>query len=160
MKLPSNIPSLNYCIVSHLVKSGIIASPTKFFDTPYAGPQKDKRRPRAKLSSTGPPPPPTFRLWPMRQKEFHSGLRPLRHFEEFLRIMPLQSEASQSTRPWGNLSPLHTPLSVGQPICTHFYYFCMHLYPVEVESYNILGNHPRRYEEHLLKHCKFQLQLV
>ena len=51
------------------------------------------------------PPSPTFRLWPMRQKEFHSGLRPLRHFEEFLRIRPLQSEAPQSTRPWGDLPP-------------------------------------------------------
>ena len=36
-------------------------------------------------------PPPTFKLWPMSQKEFLSGLRPLRHFEEFLRIRPLQS---------------------------------------------------------------------
>ena len=51
-------------------------------------------------------PPSTFRLWPMRPKEFHLGSRPLRHSEEFLRIRPLQSEAPQSTRPWGNLPPL------------------------------------------------------
>ena len=56
-----------------------------------------------------PPPPATFRLWPTRQKGFHSGLTPLRHFEEFLRIGPLQSEAPQSTRPWGNLLPLSPP---------------------------------------------------
>ena len=56
--------------------------------------------------------PPTFRSWSMRRREFHSGLRPLRHFEEFLRIRPLQSEAPQSTRPWGNLPPLF-PLSEG-----------------------------------------------
>ena len=40
------------------------------------------------------------------QKEFHSRLRSLRHFEEFLRIRPLQSQALKSTRPWGNLPPL------------------------------------------------------
>ena len=53
-----------------------------------------------------------FRLWPMRQKEFYSGLRHLRHFEEFLRMRPLQSEVPQSTRPWGNLPSL-PPISAG-----------------------------------------------
>ena len=70
-------------------------------------------------------PPPTFRLWPMCRKEFHSGLRPLRHFEEFLRTRPLQSEAPQSTRPWGNLPPL-TPLSAGLVYTTMYMYIYMY----------------------------------
>ena len=73
------------------------------------GQQRGNRRPGAKWSSRASPPP-TFTLWPMRQKEFHSGLRPLRHFEEFLGIRPLQSEVPQSTRPWGNLPPLSSSL--------------------------------------------------
>ena len=78
-----------------------------------SGPQRGNRRPRLS-GHPEVPPPPTFRLWPMRQKEFRSGLRPLRHFEEFLRVWPLQYEAPQSTRPWGNLPPL-TPFSAGLP---------------------------------------------
>ena len=76
----------------------------------HTGPQRGNRRPGAKWSSRAPPP--TFRLWPMCQKEFHSGLRPLRHFKECLRIRPLQSEAPQITRPWGNLFPLPPPPSL------------------------------------------------
>ena len=67
-----------------------------------SGPQRQQE---ALWQSGHPEPPSTFRLWPMRQKEFHSGLRLSRHFEEFLRIRLLQSEAPQCTRPWGNLPP-------------------------------------------------------
>ena len=55
---------------------------------------------------------PTFRLWSMRQKEFHSGLRSLRHFEEFLGILRNKAFTiwgPQSTRPWGILPPLPPP---------------------------------------------------
>ena len=69
------------------------------------------RQQESKWSSRGLHPT-TFTSWPMRQQQFHSGLRLLRHFEKFLRIRPLQSEASQSTRPWGNLFPL-----AASPLC-------------------------------------------
>ena len=58
------------------------------------------------------PPPPNLQVmaYPPKRVSFGITVRPLRHFEEFLRIRPLQSEAPRSTRPWGNLRPLLPPL--------------------------------------------------
>ena len=53
-------------------------------------------------------------------KEFNLGLRPLRHFEEFLRIRPLQSEAPQTTRPLGNL-PLAPPAGLPYGTCQEWF---------------------------------------
>ena len=41
----------------------------------------------------------------LKRVSFRITVRLLRHFEEFLRIRPLQSEAPRSTKPWGNLPP-------------------------------------------------------
>ena len=76
------------------------------------GPQRDNRRPGAKWSSRAPLPQPSDYGLSAKRVSFRITVRPLRHFEEFLWIRPLQFEAPQSTRPWGNLPPL-SPLSAG-----------------------------------------------
>ena len=60
--------------------------------------------------------------YPPKRVSFGITARPLRYFEEFLRIRPLQSEAPRSTRPWA-ICPLCPPppfLSAGLDI-SHMY---------------------------------------
>ena len=66
-----------------------------------------------------PSPPPNLQVTAYQPKRVSFGItvRPLRHFEEFLRIRPLQSEAPRSMRPWGNLPPLPPPLSASLHTC-------------------------------------------